>query len=169
VLARALHNPRSDGLDQTQVLIGYDGSSARVDGGMMMPDSYPFTSRLEVLCERGAVEYHFRAGGRSFEIGEPTNELSVYRAEGDPEVLTVEQSDPFENEVAYFVECIREGKPATRATPADAHRALQVALAARASATSGEPVTLPPDDQRSGNQGGQAEEQQPPPEDEAAG
>ena len=47
---------------QVQVLIDYgDGKSALVDGGMMMPESYPFSSRLEVLCENGALEYAFRA------------------------------------------------------------------------------------------------------------
>jgi predicted dehydrogenase len=134
VTARALRNERSAGLDQAQVLIGYDGAQAVSDGGMMMPESYPFTSGLDVLCENGAIEYHFRAGGRSFEIGEPTNTLTVYRTEGDPEPLTVEQSDPYENEVAYFIECVRSGTPANRATPEDALAALRVALAARASA-----------------------------------
>ena len=33
----------SGGFDQVQVLIDYaDGASALVDGGMMMPESYPF-------------------------------------------------------------------------------------------------------------------------------
>ncbi len=134
VTARALRNERSAGFDQAQVLIGYDGAQAVSDGGMMMPESYPFTSALDVLCENGAIEYHFRAGGRSFEIGEPTNTLTIYRAEGDLETLAVEQSDPYENEVAYFVECVRSGARAERATPGDALTALRVALAARASA-----------------------------------
>ncbi len=134
VTARALRNERSAGLDQAQILIGYDGAQAVSDGGMMMPESYPFTSALDVLCENGAIEYHFRAGGRSFEIGEPTNTLTLYRSAGDPEILTVEQSDPYEREVAYFIECVRTGAPANRATPEDALAAVRVALAARASA-----------------------------------
>ena len=142
VTAHALRNKRSAGLDQAQVLIGYDGAQAVSDGGMMMPESYPFTSALDVLCEKGAIEYHFRAGGRSFEIGEPTNTLIVYRAEGDPETLTVEQSDPYENEVAYFIEGVRTGKPAERATPGEALAAVRVALAARASAEQGTTIKL---------------------------
>lgn len=144
VTAHALRNDRSDGLDQAQILIGYDGAQAVSDGGMMMPESYPFTSALDVLCERGAIEYHFRAGGRSFEIGEPTNTLTIYHEDGDPETLEVEQADPYENEVAYFIDCVRSGTLAVRATPADALAALRVALAARASAERRETIDLAP-------------------------
>ena len=107
-----------------------------------MPDSYPFTSRFEVLCEHGAVEYHFRAGGRSLEEGEPTNALTVYRNEVAPEPIELEQADPYERECAYFVECVRNGTPASRSTPADAMAAMRVSLAALASAEHGGSVTI---------------------------
>jgi predicted dehydrogenase len=137
VTARGERNPRSGGFDQVQVLIDYDAGSALVDGGMTMPESYPFSSRLEVLCEGGALEYHFRAGGRSVEMGSGVNELTLYPNEGDPVRLTPEQQDPYAAEVAYFVECVAGGHPAIRATPADARLALRVALAARDSLEGG--------------------------------
>jgi predicted dehydrogenase len=109
-----------------------------------MPDSYPFTSRFEVLCETGAVEYHFRAGGRSFEVGEPTNILTVYRNDGDLEVVEVEQSDPYENECAYFIECVRSGSVPDRSTTANAMMAMRLSLAVKASAERGTPVRIAP-------------------------
>ena len=134
VSARGERNPRSGGFDQVQVLVDYaGGASALVDGGMTMPESYPFSSRMEVLCARGAVEYEFRAGGRSVEMGTGVNALTLYPNAGDPERLRPEQADPYFAECAYFVECVRDGKPASRATPADARAALAVALAARES------------------------------------
>ena len=138
VTARGARNPRSGGFDQVQVLIDYEaGASALVDGGMMLPESYPFSSRLEILCERGALEYQFRAGGRSVEMGGGVNDLMLFPADGDPTRLTLEQADPYAAEVAYFVECVRANQPATRATPVDARRALGVALAARDSLEQG--------------------------------
>ena len=132
VSARGERNPRSGGFDQVQALIDYgDGASALVDGGMMMPESYPFSSRLEVLCERGALEYAFRAGGRSVEMGAGVNELTLFPNEGNPLRLAPAQIDPYVAECAYFIEAIRGGKGADRATPADGRRALAVALAAR--------------------------------------
>jgi predicted dehydrogenase len=143
VTARGERNPRSGGWDQVQMLIDYDdGASALVDGGMMMPESYPFSSQLDVLCERGALEYHFRAGGRSVEMGAGVNDLTLYPNDGDPVRLTPEQQDPYTAEISYFVDCVRGGRPAERATPDDALLALRVALAARASLDRGEPVTV---------------------------
>jgi len=134
VTARGRRNQRSGGFDQVQVLIDYQGgASAVVDGGMEMPDSYPFGSRFEVLCDSGALEYHFRAGGRSFEEGGATNALTLFPAIGDPVVATVEQTDPFAAEVAYFAECVRSGIGPDRVTTQDAVLALRVALAARSS------------------------------------
>jgi predicted dehydrogenase len=131
VHARGHRNPRSNGYDQVQVLIDYGNASAVVDGGMMMPESYPFSSTLQVLCERGAIEYHFRAGGRSVEMGRGVNDLILYPAAGDPRKLDVPQHDPYAAECAYFVDCVRSGVQADRATPHDARLAVQVALAAR--------------------------------------
>jgi predicted dehydrogenase len=134
VTARGERNPRSGGFDQVQVLIDYgDGRSALVDGGMMMPDSYPFSSRLEVLCEKGALEYAFRAGGRSVEMGTGVNELTLYPAEGEPMKLAPPQVDPYAAECAYFIACVANNAPADRATPRDALQALAVSLAARES------------------------------------
>jgi predicted dehydrogenase len=131
VVARGVRNPRSGGYDQVQVMIEYENGWAQVDGGMMMPESYPFTSSLQVLCETGALEYNFQAGGRSVEMGTGRNELRLFPNEGDPSQITVEQADAYAAEVAYWIDCVRSGTPATRATPADARTALRVALAAR--------------------------------------
>jgi UDP-N-acetylglucosamine 3-dehydrogenase len=133
VVARGVRNPKSGGYDQVQVMIDYGDAWAQVDGGMMMPESYPFTSSLQVLCETGALEYNFQAGGRSVEMGTGRNELKIFPNEGDPSQLTVPQADPYAAEVAYWVDCVRSGKPATRAMPIDARTALKVALAARRS------------------------------------
>jgi len=143
VVANGIPNPRSGGLDQAQVLVGFEGGGTGVtDGGMIQPESYPFTSRFEVLCERGAIEYHFQAGGRSFEVGEPANTLTRYPEDGEPELLSVDQSDAYANEVGYFIDCIQAGARAERATPREARTALAVGLAAKRSAETGERILL---------------------------
>jgi len=108
-----------------------------------MPESYPFTSVLQVLCERGALEYTFQAGGRSVEMGQGTNTLRCFPNEGDPFVIPCEASDPYRNEVAYFVECALAGKPADRASAADSLTALKVALAAREAVARGSLAVVP--------------------------
>ena len=90
------------------------------------------------------MEYAFRAGGRSVEMGGGVNELTLYPNEGDPLRLSPTQVDPYAAECAYFVDTIRRETIADRATPADALQALAVALAARDSLDrGGERVTIP--------------------------
>lgn len=138
VTARGRRNARSGGFDQVQSLVDYQaGGSAVIDGGMEMPESYPFGSRFEVLCDAGALEYHYRAGGRSFEAGGGVNHLTLYPATGESIPAIVEPVDPFQAEVEYFAECVRSGAPPVRVTARDAILALKVALAARASLEQG--------------------------------
>lgn len=143
VSGRGVNNPISGGYDQVQIAIDYGTASALVDGGMMMPNSYPFTSSLHVLCERGAFEYSFRAGGRSVEEGSGVNELIYYPDAGEPERLTIAPDDPYAAEIRYFVECVRMGVAAARATPADARAALKVGLAARTAVANGTLESVP--------------------------
>jgi predicted dehydrogenase len=113
------------------VLLDYgDGRSAVVDGGMMMPDSYPFTSELHLLGSAGAAEYRFRAGAAEVDSGVGRNDLWLYPGRGNATELSVSAADPYEAEVGYFVDCIRTGRAAERATPAAGLDALRVALAA---------------------------------------
>jgi predicted dehydrogenase len=131
VVGRGIVNPRSGGFDHVQVMIDYGSASGQVDGGMMMPESYPFTSALHVLCETGSFEYTFRAGGRSVEMSGGVNELIYYPHDSPPQLLSVAQHDPYYSELAYFADCIRTGTPVTRGTPEDARLALKVGLAAQ--------------------------------------
>jgi predicted dehydrogenase len=138
VTARGQRNPRSGGWDQVQVLLGYgDGRSAVVDGGMTMPDSYPFTSELHLLGSGGAAEYRYRAGGAEVGSGGDRDEVWVYPGTGHASELHVAPADPYEAEIGYFIECARAGRPAERATPAAARDALRVALAAARSLDAG--------------------------------
>ncbi|MCC6791865.1 MAG: hypothetical protein IT336_09275, partial [Thermomicrobiales bacterium] len=144
VSARGIKNPRSGGYDQVQVAIDYGDASALVDGGMMMPESYPFTAVMHVLCEAGAFEYTFRAGGRSVEMGGGVNELVYYPNAGEPETIAVEQQDAYAEEIRYFADCVAQGTPVARATPDEARTALKVGLAATEAVASGSltPVSL---------------------------
>ena len=131
VTARGLRNPRSGGWDQVQVLLDYDdGRSALVDGGMMMPDAYPFSSELHVLGSGGAAEYRFRSEGPDIDGGPGRNDLWLFPADGPASQLNRSGGNAYELEIDYFVDCIAQGRPADRATPRDARLALQVALAA---------------------------------------
>lgn len=143
VHAEGLKDPKGQGWDHNLITVAYGEAVAAAEGSVMMPPSYPFSSSLRVVCEKGCVEYNFRAGGRSVEMGSASGtELVVYPQQGESRVIIVEQEDPYQSQIDYFVECVRNGAPAERAAPKDALRALRVALAARESMQQGVRISL---------------------------
>lgn len=126
--------------DEVQATVEYRGASASVQGSVMMPAQFPFTMKLNVQCERGTVEYMFRAGGaRVAEQGETS--LRVFTDE-NTYTLTTGTQDAYESQIAYFVDCVRDGRQANIGTPAQARLAVELSLAARKALETGRIVTL---------------------------
>jgi UDP-N-acetylglucosamine 3-dehydrogenase len=127
-------------------VVEYDGASGLVEGSMTMPRSYPFSSNIRVLCEDGAAEYAFSAapaedGGN---IGAVTaaRGLRLYPRDGEPQTVDVEPADPWGPEIAYFVECVEQGRRPEQGTGEQAREALKVSLAAARSIESGKPEPI---------------------------
>jgi predicted dehydrogenase len=117
--------------------LDYNGVRASAEASFMMPKDYPFTAGVRVLCERGVVEYHFRAGGASFEQGQPVKYLLINEQGAPCQEVPVGPGDAFENEMAYFVNCVQSGSPPAVVTSDDARLAVQTCLAARQSLETG--------------------------------
>jgi predicted dehydrogenase len=131
------------GWDHALTLLDYGEVKAFAEGTIMMPAGYPFTMTLWVLCEKGSVEYTFRAGGTGVETGTSSGTtLMVYEADKEPRSLASPGSDGYENQVAAFIECVRTGRPPDRATAEEGRLAVQTSLAARQSLETGEVVKL---------------------------
>ncbi len=121
-------------------IIDYGEAEGFIEGSEFMPADYPFTAALKVLCEKGTVEFLFRAGGVSVEMA-GTNTLEVYEA-GNAYTLEAEGGDLYEAQIAYFVDCVRNNKAPEVGTPQQARLAVRVANAARESLETGQIVTL---------------------------
>jgi UDP-N-acetylglucosamine 3-dehydrogenase len=124
-------------------LVEYDGASGLAEGSMRMPRCYPFSSNIRALCEGGAAEYSFSAapaedGGNIGAVTVPRG-LSLYPADGDPVAVPVESVDPWGPEIAYFVECVEQGRDPEHGTGDQAREALRLSLATNRSLESGRP------------------------------
>jgi predicted dehydrogenase len=123
--------------------VEYEGVVCHAEGNAMMPESFPFTMLLRVLCERGTVEYSVRASGAQVDsAGGGVNSLLVYRDNAPPQALPSASGDAYEIELAAFVEAVRCGTRPTQGTPEQGRLAVQTALAARASMESERPVSF---------------------------
>ena len=93
--------------NDVHALVDYGGVNAIVEGSEFMPQGYPFSIGLKVLCEGGVVEFLFRAGGVSVEMGGGTS-LIVHES-GKAYPLKSKPGDGYDNQADYMVECVEEG------------------------------------------------------------
>ena len=131
------------GWDHVFALVEHGDVQAMAEGSVMMPADYPFTMTLWVTCEKGAVEFTFRAGGTGVETGAGAGtNLLVYPDGGEPEPVEVAEHDAYEAQVQEFVACVRNGRAPERGTPAQGRMAVQIARAARTALDENVVVTL---------------------------
>lgn len=116
-------------------VVDYGSTNGIMEGSEFMPEGYPFTCSLKVLCEGGVAEFVFRAGGVSVEMGGGSS-LTVHEA-GKAYPLKPKPGDPYENQIAYFVDCVRNGVVPEQGTAEQARLAVATANAARRSLETG--------------------------------
>lgn len=127
--------------DHIHAVLDYGESHALVEATELMPKDYPFTMTLKVLCEGGSAEFAFRAGGASVEMGGGANSLTVYES-GKAYGLDAKGVDAYENQIAYFVECIDKHSPPAIGTAEQGRLAVKLSLAARESLESGKVIEI---------------------------
>ncbi len=130
------------GWDHVISQVEYATLSVSVEASNLMPLDFPFTAGLRIVCDKGVIEYQFRAGGASFESGEPTHYCLIHEAKQPNQPVEFESYDAFEQEIAYFVSCVEQERPPEIVTAADARLAVQTALAARDLLDSGRTIEV---------------------------
>jgi predicted dehydrogenase len=120
-------------------ILDYGGNPGTIEASQFYPAGFPFTMALKVLCELGSVEFSFRGG--SYISSSAQVWLMAYEA-GRAYTLAVEPGDAYEHQIAYFVACVRAGRPFAHGTPEQARLAVACSAAARQSLESGEVVRI---------------------------
>jgi predicted dehydrogenase len=125
-------------VDHAFVSLKYDGMCGQVEGSVLVPASYPFTTNLRVVCEEGALETSSRFFADRIETV-----LNRYPKTGSPEAPSIPGQDPYRAECRYFVDCVAGKADAALLSAEVARDGLQMAQAAKESLErEGERVTL---------------------------
>jgi len=127
--------------DHMLTLIDYGAAQASIENSEILPTGYPFTMSLKIYCQGGVVEFNFKAGGVSVEMGGGVDSLMVYES-GNSYLLDAPGGDAWEAQIAYFVDCVRHGRAPMLGTPAQARLAVAMANAARHSLESGQVISI---------------------------
>lgn len=87
-----------------------------VTGGWHHPKAYPFSMEFTVVADGGTLE--FSSAGRP---------LALYKADGVEETVAVDDIDPFEGELAYFVDCAAHNLQPDLCPPEESAQAVRLA------------------------------------------
>lgn len=133
------------GWDHVVSQVRYKSPSGEVWGvasaSTLLPDGYPFTTRLRVLCEKGAVELTERFEGAQVDSGSSGSQIVVYEGDGQARRVDVEEvRDAYLIEISAFVRAVRQGRG--KSLLDHGTMAVRTALAARRSLESGLPVPV---------------------------
>ncbi len=133
VKAQGVYNPEEmekGGLVHVATNLEFkNGVSALAEGGWAFKGAFPFTMILRILCEKGTIEWVFRAG-KNIEERAQGAKLTIYREDGAIDELDVDKTDAYLLECKYFIDCTENNKEIKKATFKDGRSALKLALAA---------------------------------------
>jgi predicted dehydrogenase len=111
-------------------ILNYDsGPNATVMASGIMPKGFPFSIGFRVLFEKGSFELKTTFEG----AGPPKNTFQFY-SDGGAQLLTIDEHDPYEQELRYFVGAIRRGVAPELLDAKHAGEALRLSLATLQSA-----------------------------------
>ena len=122
------------------------GITSQAEGSLAMPEGFPFTNQLLVVCEKGSVQFDLtgspsvtvRREGHPDEHPEvPTVDAGTAEAGGN-----VSSLGGYLNEIVYFLDCIKYGRHPEIITPEEAAFAVMLSLAATESAETGQVVEV---------------------------
>ncbi len=100
----------------TATLLYSAGPEVRIQGGWFLPGA-PLSTSFQVRAERAELQL----ASRKLRLNDQTGKSNYVDAGGD---------DAFDSEIAYFVDCCRNGKKPERCLPQDSARAVKLALVA---------------------------------------
>ncbi len=133
VVSRGM-NIASEGapVDHVETSYLYGDMVVTAQGGWVMPDSFPFEMGFQVLGTRGLLVFSL--------ANDPA--LQFYPFDGEPMAPEYEAGTGYENELAYFVECIEAGRAPERVTPQSARESVRIVEAEADSIASREMVII---------------------------
>jgi predicted dehydrogenase len=120
------------GIDWVTAELFYPNIGAVViSGGWHHPKAFPFSSEYTVVGDCGTVEFS--------SAGVPP---TLYRADGECELLKLPEADGYQAEIEYFLNCCLEGRQPEFCRPEESAAAVKLTrMIAEARASKGEKIT----------------------------
>lgn len=89
------------------IILKYDNNLLGLaETSNIMPESFPFSAGIRVICENGTIETLFTIGRNGY----PDFKTIKYPSQGNPEELDIENINPYAEECRLFVESVNKGQ-----------------------------------------------------------
>jgi predicted dehydrogenase len=113
------HEDLLGGIDNITAQFHYENvDSVTITGGWHHRGAYPFSMEYTVVADNGVVE--FSSAGRP---------ARVYWQDGENEALPAPETDPFAEEMRYFIDCCKSQNTPERCPPRESALAVWAARA----------------------------------------
>ena len=122
----------------TIILKYNNGPLGLAETSNIMPESFPFSAGIRILCENGAIETFFTIGKNGY----PDFKTIKYPSQGNPEELDIENINPYEEECKLFVESVNKGQETDLLSAQAAIDAITICLKAKESLEKGKEVFI---------------------------
>ena len=119
-----------------------NGVKAVAETAFNMHTGFPFTMYAKVMGTKAAVELNYCAGYDINQRDGALAQLKIYREGQPPEIRDLEQYDAYAAEIAYFLQCIEEGKAPQVVTIEQSLDVIRTVNAIRQSADTGTVVEI---------------------------
>ncbi len=111
------HEDLTGGIDLMTAQLHYaSGLAVTISGGWHLPSAYPFSMEYTAVGDHAAIEYS--------SAGRPPH----WYAKGEDFPLPLAETDGYQAEIDYFVECCRNGSAPDRCSPQSSAAAVKLAL-----------------------------------------
>jgi predicted dehydrogenase len=132
VVAQGTRGP-SGGVDHVEALWDYGKDLlVSIEGGWCFHGEWPFQMYVNVRCEDATFIWDMNA----------EEAITVYRPKGKTQKIKVKPSTGWDEEIFYFLDCIRKKKKPTIVTPMSSTTSVELAEAELKSVRTGRPVAL---------------------------
>lgn len=132
VFSRSASGPSNDADHIVTQYVYDDDCVVTAEGGWAMSNSFGFEMSFNIVLEKATITYDCTR--------EPA--FKVCPAEGDAFTPEIASGDGYSNEIAHFVKAVRGESVPEIITPEQSVKSVQLVLAEKQSATSGEKVAL---------------------------
>ncbi|MGO8734069.1 MAG: Gfo/Idh/MocA family protein [Terriglobia bacterium] len=128
--------------DHVHTILNYPHAQASIEASSLMPQSFPFSTRILVVGTEGALEYTFRVATNVQDRDSASHFFRLYKNDGGESEPTASAEDAYVAQFRYFAQCVAERQQPRLCPPEESCQVMQVMSALRQSADTGRVVAI---------------------------